>query len=200
MDISNLKIGSLTLEKGTIRKDVKMFAWDGIQECTGGAVDPTDMNAVVNQCPVTDMCTYIKRGKCAVQVKYLETLYSSILGTYTYLDEPMLFKIGMQIVPLYLQLVKLQIAELAVRHPTYLSDKGTVMVHPIFKEIRETMKTIHIMWKDLDLTFSFGQKPGLRSGEDPKAVEVATQNYEHGDPTFYKRLIENNDSQKGVIR
>lgn len=200
MDTSNLKIGSLTLEKGTIRKDVKMFAWDGIQECNGGPVDVGDEMAMMNRCPVADICTYIKKGKCAVQVKYLESLYSSILGTYTYLDEPMLFKIGMQIIPLYLQLVKLQIVELSLRHPTYTSDKGTIMVHPIFKEIRETLKTIHIMWKDLDLSFTFGQKPGIYDGEDPKAIETGAKNYEHGDPSFYKKLIANNESQKGVIR
>ena len=200
MDTSNLKIGSLNLEKGTIRKDVKMFAWDGIQECNGGLVDIDDDQAMMNRCPVADICTYVKRGKCAVQVKYLESLYSSILGTYTYLDEPMLFKIGMQVIPLYLQLVKLQIVELALRHPTYISDKGTIMIHPIFKEIRETLKTIHIMWKDLDLSFTFGQKPGIRNGVDPKTIEAGAKDYEHGDPSFYKRLTAGNESQKGVIR
>ena len=200
MDTSNLKIGSLTLDKGTIRKDVKMYAWDGIQECNGGIVDTEDEMAMMNRCPVADICTYIKRGKCAVQVKYLESLYSSILGTYTYLDEPMLFKIGMQVIPLYLQLVKLQIVELSLRSPTYTSDKGTIMIHPIFKEIRETMKTIHIMWKDLDLSFTFGKKPGLRDGEDPRVIEANQKDYERGDPNFYKRLTEGNESQKGVIR
>ena len=192
-DVSNLKIGSLTLEKGEVRKDVKMFAWDGIPLCTGGIfeVNPDDPNPPVI-CPVNHLCTYIKRGKCAVQVKYLESLYSSVLGTYHYLDEAMLFKIGMQIIPLYVQLVKLQIVELSLHSPTYMSDIGTVMVHPIYKEIRETMKTIHIMWKDLDLAFSFQKKPAL----DPsKEVEN-----ERGDPAFYKKLIGDNTSQKGVIR
>jgi hypothetical protein len=190
-DVSDLKIGSLTLEKGFVREGVKMFAWDGIPNCTGGIfeVNPDDPNPPVI-CPVNHLCSYIKRGKCAVQVKYLESLYSSILGTYHYLDEAMLFKIGMQIIPLYIQLVKLQIVELSLGSPTYVTDKGTVIVHPIYKEIRETMKTIHIMWKDLDLSFSFTKKPGLEGDSDDG----------HGDPSFYKKLIEDNVSQKGVIR
>jgi hypothetical protein len=127
-----------------------------------------------------------------VQVKYLESLYTSVLGTYHYLDEAMLFKIGMQIIPLYVQLVKLQIVELSLTSPTYVSYKGTVMVHPIYKEIRETLKTIHIMWKDLDLSFNFQKKPGL----EPDGKE----DYITGDPTFYKKLIDGNESQKGIIR
>ena len=194
-NVSELKIGSLTLDKGFIRQDVKMFAWDGIQECTGGIfeVDPMDPNPP-NICPVNHLCSYIKRGKCAVQVKYLEALYSSMLGTYHYLDEPMLFKIGMQIIPLYVQLVKLQIVELSLHSPTYLSDKGTILVHPIYKEIRETLKCIHLMWKDLDLAFNFNKKPDLKN----PTVEI--ENNGRSDPAFYKRLTEDNTSMKGVIR
>jgi hypothetical protein len=191
-DVSGLKIGSLTLEKGLIRRDVKMFAWDGIQDCTGGVfeVDLNNPNPPV-VCPVNHLCTYIKRGKCAVQVKYLESLYSSVLGTYSYLDEAMLFKIGMQIIPLYVQLVKLQIVELSLHSPVYTSEKGAILVHPIYKEIRETMKTIHVMWKDLDLAFNFNKKPKLEDEE---------KEFERSDPAFYKKLIGDNTSQKGVIR
>ena len=192
MDTSKLNIGSLTLEKGLVRRDVKMFAWDGIQECTGGlhVVDSEHPNPFA--CPVSHLCSYIKRGKCAVQVKYLEALYSSVLGTYSYLDEAMLFKIGMQIIPLYVQLVKLQIVELSLHTPVYETDKGAVMIHPVYKEIRETLKAIHVMWKDLDLSFNFNKKPKVKDEEE--------ENFEKGDPTFYKRLIGDNASQKGIIR
>lgn len=193
-DVSNLKIGSLTLDKGEIRENVKMFAWDGIQMCTGGEIDLANIDDP-NLCPVNHLCSYIKRGKCAVQVKYLEALYSSILGTYHYLDEPMLFKIGMQIIPLYVHLVKLQIVELSLHGPTYLSDKGNILIHPIYKEIRETLKAIHVMWKDLDLTFTFNKKPGLKD-----ANPAAPEDTGRSDPTFYKRLTEDNTSMKGVIR
>jgi hypothetical protein len=193
MDTSHLDIGSLTLDKGLVRRDVKMFAWDGIQECTGGihVVDAEHPNPFI--CPVTHLCGYIKRGKCAVQVKYLEALYSSVLGTYSYLDEAMLFKIGMQIIPLYVQLVKLQIVELSLHSPIYTTDKGAIMVHPVYKEVRETMKAIHIMWKDLDLSFSFNKKP--------KLADEAIEDTGRSDPNFYKKLIAaDGGSQKGIIR
>ncbi|MFA5394444.1 MAG: hypothetical protein WC346_00310 [Methanogenium sp.] len=195
-DTSNLNIGNMNLEKGMIRKDVKFYAWDCIRECTGGIfeVDENDPNPPV-RCSVSHLCSYVKRGKCAVQVKYLENLYSAILGTYTYLDEPMLFKIGMQVVPLYAQLVKLQLVELGLNTPTFINSKGNPDIHPIYKEIRETLKAIHVMWKDLDLSLTFNPKVRLK----PEGKEGGDD--ERGDPTFYKRLIGSDQpSQKGVIR
>jgi hypothetical protein len=180
-NVKNLKIGDLNLDKGLVRENVTMFAWDGVQECDA------------DTCPVSNLCNYIKKGKCAVQMSYLKALYGAILGTYKYLDEAMLFKIGMQIIPLYVQLVKMQMVELSLESPTYTTDKGAVLPHPIYKEIRETLKTIHIMWKDLDLAFSFNSKPKL-SGS------TGTGDLEHGDPTYYKRISEEETNHVGVIR
>ena len=181
MDMSN---NNLVLDKGQVRKDVSMFAWDSIRECSG------------EDCPVTEMCTYIKRGKCAVQTKYLDALYKAILTNYKFLDEVMLFKIGMQIVPLYLQLVRMQIIELSLPSPAMYTEKG-VSMHPVYKEIRETLKTIHTMWKDLDLCMSFNMKPSFK----PEAAGTAeTGDTERGDPNYYKSISEGNVSRKGVIR
>ncbi len=198
-DISNLNIGNLKLDKGLVRKDVKMFAWDSIRECNGDAsAEGFDSDTI---CPAHNLCSYVKRGKCAVQVKYLESLYSSILSSYSYLDEAMLWKIGMQIVPLYLQLVKLQIIELSLGSPVYNSEKGTVLVHPVYREIRETLKVIHLMWKDLDLAFNFKEKPKFIDNEGEEEESAKKKLYDQGDPQFYKKLISSdNGSQKGIIR
>jgi hypothetical protein len=182
---SGLKIGDLTLEKGIVRKDVSMFAWDGVQMC-----DP-------DICAVVDRCGYIKRGKCAVQMKYLEALYNAILGTYKYMDDVMLFKIGMQIIPLYVQLVKMQMLELSLTSPIYTTDKGAVLPHPVYKEIRETLKTIYTMWKDLDLSFTFNAKPEFKR---PSSSETGSGDDVNGDPNYYKRMTSDNGSMKGVIR
>jgi hypothetical protein len=77
----------------------------------------------------------------------------------------------------------------------YTTDKGTILPHPVYKEIRETMKTIHVMWKDLDLAFSFAGKA------NPVKKDGAEIDYEKGDPTYYKRMIaDGSGSQKGIIR
>lgn len=185
--VSDLVIGDLTLEKGLVREGVSLFAWDGVQEC-----DP-------HQCPVTEKCGYIKRGKCAVQMTYLKALYKSILGTYAYLDDAMLFKIGMQIIPLYVQLVKMQMVELSLQSPVYETDKGAILPHPVYKEIRETLKAIHIMWKDLDLAFTFPGKIKTKPAKDGE--EEDTGDLEKGDPNFYEKMLKQaGKSMKGVTR
>ena len=184
--LKDLKIGELDLNKGFVRNGVTLFAWDGVQECSP------------ETCPVTEMCRYIKRGKCAVQMNYLKALYGAILGTYRYLDDVMLFKIGMQVIPLYVMLVKMQMVELSLDSPVYVTEKGAILPHPIFKEIRETLKAIHIMWKDLDLSFAFGQKPEFKKPPSEGAIE--TGDTERGDPTYYKKISTDIGSMKGVTR
>lgn len=182
------KIGDFNLEKGALRENVQMFAWDGIRECS-------------EDCPMYDDCSYPHKGKCAVQMQYVGALYKAILGTYKWLDEAMLFKIGMEVIPLYVHLSKLQITELSLTTPVVESKKG-VGIHPVYKEIRETLKTIQMLWKGMDLAFSFAEKSKLKGimngvSENTKDKEP---DYEKGDPDFHKKLSEKGPSRKGVIR
>jgi hypothetical protein len=174
-----LNLGEMQLDKGNVRKDVKLFAWDAIRECSPST------------CPVSSVCTYIKKGKCAVLVQYLRALYDSVLSNYKTLDDVSLFKVGMQIVPLYLQLAKMQLLEMSLDSPIYTTDKGANLAHPVYREIRETLKTIHLMWKDLDLSFSFANRPDP-DGSSDKATS--------GDPNFYENIVGSGKSQKGIIR
>jgi hypothetical protein len=184
MDIA--KIGAFDLDKGLVRDNIKMFAWDGIKECNPN-------------CPMIDECTYLHKGKCAVQIQYVQTLYNSILTTYSYLDEAMLFKIGMELIPLYVHLVKLQIVELSLDTPMESTEKGMPFVHPIYKEIRETLKTIQMIWKGMDMSFTFGEQVRLKRGKKEEDPEKGID-YERGDPNFYKKISKEGPSQKGVVR
>jgi len=60
------------------------------------------------------------------------------------------------------------------------------------------LKTIYAMWKDLDLSFTFGGKIDPSGGRS--LVEGAPVDNERGDPTYYKRISENNVSRKGIVR
>lgn len=182
--MSLIKVGEMHLEKGQIRENIAMNAWDGIKDCD------------VGRCPIVDMCTYIKRGKCAVQMKYLDTLYNAILGTYRHIDEMCLFKIGMQIVPLYVQLVKLQMVELSLDSPMMANEAGNISVHPVYKEIRSTLTTIYGAWKDLNLSFNFSGKIQPNRSGNP----ILVGDTEKGDPNYYKSITDQNVSRKGVIR
>lgn len=185
MNLDETKIGNLELDKGLVRKDISMYAWDGIRECTN------------LDCPVVNQCKYLHRGKCAVQVQYITALYNAILGTYSYLDESLLFKIGTEIVPLYVHLIRLQIVELSLATPVLQG--MSVSIHPVYKEIRATLTTINMMWKALDVSFEFGEKVRLMKA-DGKTNIVKKKSIEHGDPEFYQRISQEGSSRKGVIR
>jgi hypothetical protein len=129
-------------------------------------------------------------------MKYLDTLYNAILATYRHIDEMCLFKIGMQIVPLYVQLVKLQMLELSLDSPMLVTEKGSVAMHPVYGEIRSTLTTIYGAWKDLNLSFNFAGKISPDRGRSA----VVVGDMEKGDPNYYKTITDNNKSRKGVIR
>lgn len=188
--VDSSKVGMFSLDKGAIRDNVKMFAWDGVKECD------------VEFCPLSEECKYTHEGKCAVQLEYIQALYRSLLSTYLYLDEAMLFKIGMELVPLYVHLSRLQIVELSLRTPISLTDKGNPSIHPVYKEIRETLKTIQTIWKGMDLAFSFGEnaKKLLKDGGSSVSSNPKEIDYERGDPDFYKKISQEKPSRKGVVR
>ncbi|MCP3681909.1 MAG: hypothetical protein GY861_04390 [bacterium] len=68
------------------------------------------------------------------------------------LDEPMLYQIGIHLMPLYKNLCKLKIEELGVKQAVTMNTKsGRDQINPIYKEIREHIKIIQMMWRDIGL-------------------------------------------------
>jgi len=175
----DLTKNSFDFNKGDIREGMKLFAWDGIQDCS----------AVL--CCVFDKCLFLKRGKCAVHVNYIRQLTDTIACSYKYLDEMQYFKIGMQIVPLYSHLLRLKLLEMSLSQIVFVNNKGIKFIHPVYKEIRQTLITIHMMWKDLEIT------PHIA---DPSLVPLSSSKMEsdhlkseedmmlNGDGTHYERI------------
>lgn len=184
MELTNL--GSMELEKGTIRDGHKLFAWDAIQECRS------------NDCCVASKCSYLKKGKCGLQVHYLKTLTNTICSTYKYLDDMQYFKIGMQIIPLYSHLLRLKLLEMSITDVVYENAKGIKFIHPVYKEIRQTLSTIHLMWKDLEMNPLLPDVPSPANPEDPGIGD--TGDVMNGDPNYYAKLSEGNVLKRRKIR
>jgi len=185
------EVGNLSLDKGEIRPNKKLFAWDGVNICNPDI------------CPVADKCRYPQQGKCSVQVQYLDQLYTALQKSYKYVEDVILFKIGMHVVPLYVQLMKLQMIELSLETPVVVNDKGTHSIHPVFREIRDTLKTIAVMWKDLQITFEFNGNPDLSGDSSDGSDSPSThskKDFEKGDPTYYKKIAQIGPSRKGIVR
>ena len=158
-------IGDTNIDKGTIGGR-SIIAWDTIANCK------------LKECLVYDRCSYLKRGKCGVQVAYVTTLTSTIMNRYKYLDELSLFKIGTHIIPLYSQLCKMKILEMALEDVDIIDDKGRVLIHPVYKAIRETLTTITIMWRDLDMT--------IRGNDFDVPIDTVVS--KSGDSAYYDSL------------
>ncbi len=130
--------------------------WTAIQDCEG------------ENCISANVCPYLngtENRKCAVMMKYLKQVEKTIMDTHgKNMDDFDLFRVGMHIVPLYKQLVRLKIIEMSIssRSIPEMTKAGTTKIHSLFKEIRECVKAIDSTWRDL----------GISKGEQPKVADL----------------------------
>ena len=128
--------GRMTNDKGTFR----VWTWDAVQDCQG------------EECPAFNVCYMVKTGKCKVQKQYMRSIFDLIMHNFgKNIDEVTMYKVGMHLIPLYRILFRLKIEELSLLRPTVKGKGGAEMIHPIYKEIRETLKSIELVWKSLGL-------------------------------------------------
>ncbi len=126
-----------------------LVAWDFVEKCAG------------ENCPLYNICEYkdwwlMNRNrnpsdKCLMQSYYMKNVISAFLGSMkkSKMDEQAVLQMGYHLLPLYSQLFKFKCWEFANHELVYVSEKGTPKVHPVYKEIREIIKTINGVWKDL---------------------------------------------------
>ena len=184
---------SLVVTRGK-KKDLSLAVWDAVGPCTGNE------DADEDRCPLHLDCPYLMMtnpnllnlstggrtdpDKCVLQAKYLDYVYKSlVLDNQKNLDQHQVDSIGLHLVPLYGHLIKFKMVEFVLGNNTMLTGgKGAKCVHPIYKEIRETLKTICTMWHDI----------GIRSAKLP--ASAAHPDFEslmlNGDPNYYQELCE----------
>lgn len=147
--------GRLTAKRGCVETDYQRFtlyAWDATPICLGA------------RCPVFALCHYETKQrveqegatiKCTVMVNYLKGCIDVVMDNFgDKLDEGTMFRVGMHLIPLYKILCRLKIEELAVERGVSVSARGMVQISPIYREMRETIKTIDAMWEKLGLTLT----------------------------------------------
>ena len=163
-----IRTGTMSTIKGKLIKtnpinkktqEKMLFSWDAINDC------------INEDCPAYEICHYEKTGKCRVQLSYIRGVQGIIFKNYSdTATETQLYKVGMYLNPLYINLCKFKIAELGVRKVIYHNKAGSKVINPIYKEIRETIKTIEAIWKSIGLDpddkapFVPGSNPG--KGDD----------------------------------
>jgi len=154
--------------KNGIQDELHYIAVDAIQFCRE------------EECPVHKNCPYVQNSKykCSVEMKYIEAVVSSI---QTMIREDMtqlvLNKITLHLLPLFQQLVRFQIEAYAVDRTIYTTSRGQIRVHPLFKEIRETIKAIEATQKSLGIDGEYIMALELAKDGHRGAMKPALKGY-----------------------
>ncbi|MFW6047238.1 MAG: hypothetical protein ACOCP4_05580 [Candidatus Woesearchaeota archaeon] len=150
-------------------KSIPVVIWNACHDCIG------------DRCPIHHRCEFCGQDdKCMVMYHYLDNVFSAALNIVgDRISEKEMHRIGLHLVPLYTQLVKFKITELGVESPTYVTDKGAIKMHPIYREIRSTIKMIDDMWASLGVRNIKGTK------KEPKDIEDLI-----GDTSYYDDMVE----------
>jgi len=129
--------------------DMPVIVWDNIMPCN-------------NRCMVSDSCSSLnKSDKCVKMAEYFSHVLDSALSVYgSYMNEKIMVQIGLHLMPMYSQLFKLKLLEstVTVNRMIKVNKQGVRTMHPIYKEIRETVKSIDELW------LKIGGKSGLGEG------------------------------------
>jgi len=149
----SLRLGKMGVLKGGLDKKVgeteegkdivtrlSLYSWDIVEECK------------VTMCPASKICTYTQSGKCGVMMQYMRATSVMFFNNFAKdLDETAFYRIGMHMMPLYRMLCKLKIAEIGARRVIISGVGGRKYINPIFREIRDTIKLIDSLWKNMGL-------------------------------------------------
>ena len=116
------------------------FFFDTVKKCS-------------ESCKIYEICTMKRVGeKCQIERLYIATAMKPIydeLGTVlTSFDK---IRLGLHLTPLYQLLARLQKESITQENVAHSTDSGLIRIHPIYKEIRETIKIIDDMWSTLKL-------------------------------------------------
>lgn len=151
-----------TVTKGLTKTRHRIILFDAAQPCR-------------ESCPIYNKCPYEKAGKCRVEITYLKALTDSLLEDIgDAMDQRLLNKITLQLFPLFQQLIRLQIYAYSIENVVYETARGTPAVHPIFKEIRDTIRAIESTQRSMGMDSEFlnafnnfyadrGYKDGMKS-------------------------------------
>ena len=170
--------------KGLIGK-YSFAVWDYIGPCQG------------DECPLNDVCTYkttskSKTKKCGIERYYIRTIVEPFAQLAQELKDPFIMHwIGLHLVPLYHHLVKFKKVERALSNPMDKTRMGDLRVHPIYREIRNTIKAIRTEWKTSGLIQTAKDEGYL--GRLPSPLAGLEDDDLHGDGSYVSSLEADED-------
>jgi len=166
--------------KGTTKEGLKIIMFDAVQNCRA------------EQCPIFNDCKYLKTGRCTVEINYLRAVFDSVndmVGKDT--TQGVLNKVTLHLLPLFHQLIRFQIYAYSVQDVCYTTTRGQIRAHPIFKEIRDTLRSIENTQASMGIDGEYIRALGsLGSGrKGRRAIEDAVK---YGEDGFRERWQKEN--------
>jgi len=157
----------LTPTKGYTKEGLRMIAIDAVRDCVG------------EDCPVYQKCPYSKNGKCSVETGYISAVMDSYYDLIKKdMNQELLNAFTLRLLPLFHQLVRFQIFAYSVQEVCYVTSRGLLKMHPVFKEIRETIRSIEATQKSIGLEGEYIRalgnlkQPGILPRDREDAEEV----------------------------
>ena len=124
--------GKLKINRGKIeiadKKKVQLRIFDAVPVCNK------------DECKLKNVCQYEKRGRCKPRLQHIIDTTQLYLKYADEFDELTLQRIGIMLVPLQGYLGSLLLEQIVAE--TIIDAKGWSRVHPVYKEIKETMMAI----------------------------------------------------------
>lgn len=183
MSIRSQDICSIRMQKGRV-EGYTFTSLDYVGPCKG------------EDCPIADECNYWQNNSriatCRVEANYLKAVHDTFMELVDKVPDPFMMQwVGSHFIKLYHQLIKMQMEEMAIRgRYTYEDKSGKKMIHPVFKEIREIIKSIRSEWKDsgmLELAKTYGFLGTMTDPSNAKRIAKGGK-LGVGDPGFYSRM------------
>lgn len=175
------EFNSVKLGKGRFRDWPNVTIWSPIPVCDK------------KNCPIAGICPYEPKTFCTLQRTYLLEVFKTLMETFkNVMDEELMTKVGFHLLPLYSQLIKFKMHEASLIGTTYMTEKGDIKIHPIYKEIRMALRAIEDTWKSLDIPTSV--KEARRNLGDINVNDLE----KFGDPGAYDEMEELDKPEKKV--
>ena len=158
-----------------------ILRWDPASQCS------TD-------CPVYDDCPYQKKGRCKLEQTYMNNIFLNLInpdpkrGIGDRLNDIELQRVGIHLIPLYHQLIRMKKEAYAVENISHVNKQGSIKIHPVFGEIREIIRCIAKEISDLKINDKWEKKYGPAGVMDLGTGVGIEELMEKGDPNFYSSL------------
>ena len=182
MPIRRDELNSLKIQKGQIEGN-RFPIWDSVKDC----------DAV---CSLMDECEFDKEKKngkplkCKLQGAFLRTMMDITLDNLPEINktEYHFQKIGLTLLPLFKQLITMQMEEQALNNPV-VGEEGSTKIHPVYKEIRIITKDIDKCLMSLGIHLNI-HKEGVGVDPDRQA--------ELGDSSYYEDMQDEHEEEADI--